>query len=456
MKLNPKIFKAYDIRGEWGREWDSESAYKIGLALASLLKPKKVALGRDMRTSSKEIFSQLSRAFLEQGIDIYDLGLCGTELTYFSTSFVPEIDLAVMITASHNPGKDNGLKVTLRNSLSLGLDSGLDQIRDLASDISLTPKLKPGTLTKTDLWPQYREHVFKLAGFSPQDLSAKKIVIDAGNGIGGFMFDQVLYGLPGKITKMFWQPDGNFPNHPADPFIEKNVEALKRKVVEEKADLGLAYDGDSDRLFVVDEKGRYIPGYYLAALMSDLMLQGAANPKEETIAYDPRYYWATKDALAKHSATPVPSKVGHTLIKAKMREYNSLFSAECSGHVFYRKNNFAESSMLTTLLVVKLLSQGPFSKLVDPFFEKYPVSGEINFVVENPQEIVKKLERNYQPGEISRLDGIGIDFPEWRFNVRSSNTQPLLRLNVEAKRKLLLIQKVKELKEIIGGTLVEH
>lgn len=457
MLANPQIFKAYDIRGEWNKDWNSEFVYKIGKALASYLKPKTIAIGRDMRPSSQEIFSQLTKALLEEGINVKDLGLCGTELTYFATSFVPGIDLALMITASHNPGKDNGLKITLRNSISLGLDSGLAQIRDLAlSPIALKENKEKGILTKLDLWPQYKEHVFKLAKIRPENLPRKKIVVDPGNGMGGYMFDQVLNNLNLEVIKIFWQPDGNFPHHLPDPFQEKNVEQLKKKVVEEKADLGLAYDGDSDRVFFIDETGRYIPGYYFAALMTDHILKNTKNPEKEIIAYDPRYYLATKEVISKYQAKPVPSQVGHTLIKAKMREHNSLFSAECSGHVFYRQNNFAESSMLTTLLVLKLISEQPLSKLVDPYFENYPLSGEINFTVENNQEILKKIEEKYSPGEISKLDGLSLDFPHWRFNLRASNTQPLLRLNIEAKTKRLVEEKVEELKKIIGGKIADH
>ncbi|MBI4980250.1 phosphomannomutase/phosphoglucomutase [Candidatus Woesearchaeota archaeon] len=455
MLANPKIFKAYDIRGEWNKDWDNEFVSRIGLACALYLKPKTVAIGRDMRHSSEEIFKELAQAFNEAGVDVLDLGWCGTELTYFASSFVPEVDLALMITASHNPSQDNGIKVTLKNSISLGLDSGLAQVREVALAGEKINSAVKGKIIPVSLWPKYHEHVLKLAKLN--SLPPLKVVIDAGNGIGGFMFDQVLKDLPIEVIKLFWNPDGNFPNHIADPLQEKNVEELKKKVVEEKADLGIAYDGDGDRIFFIDENGRYIPGYYTAALLTDFMLQSSSAPHQESIAHDPRYYWATKDTIIKHGAASVPSKVGHTLIKAKMRECNSLFSAECSGHIFYRENNFAESSMLTTLLVLKLLSEkGALSKQADYLFEQYPISGEINFVVENVLDTLQKIEQKYANGEISKLDGLGIDFPEWRASVRSSNTQPLLRLNVEAREKKIVEEKVAELKELIGGKEVEH
>lgn len=455
MLANPKIFKAYDIRGEWNKDWDAEFVNRICLALALHLKPKVVAIGRDMRHSSEEIFKELAQAFNESGVDVLDVGLCGTELTYFASSFIPEVDLALMITASHNPSQDNGIKVTLKNSISLGLDSGLAQIRDLAFAGEKVNSAVKGKIVPVNLWSKYKEHVFELAKLA--QVKPLKVVIDASNGVGGFMFDQVLKDLPVNVTKLFWEPDGNFPNHPADPLVEKNVEELKKKVVKEKADLGIAYDGDSDRVFFVDEKGRYISGYYTAALLTDFMLQQSAWPEQEIIAHDPRYYWAIRDAVLKHGAKYVPSKVGHTLIKAKMREVNSLFSAECSGHIFYCENNFAESSMLTTLIMLKLISErGALSAQVEHLFEQYPISGEINFIVDNVPETLQKIEQKYADGEISKLDGIGIDFPEWRFSVRGSNTQPLLRLNVEARDKNIVFQRLDELSRIIGGKKAEE
>lgn len=456
---NPSIFKAYDIRGEWGKDWDREFVYRIGKAITLYLPLKNVAIGRDMRKSSEEIFHVLCQSLREEGIGVKDLGLCGTELTYFATSFVPEIDLAIMITASHNPGKDNGLKITLRNSLSLGLDSGLDKIRDLAlGELNSTEGKTAGTLEYLNLWPQYKAHVFYLAGVSSKVFSEakKKVVIDAGNGIGSLVFDQVL-GETIPAVRLFWTPDGSFPHHSPDPFQEKNVTELKKKVLQEKADIGIAYDGDSDRVFVVDETGKYIPGYYLAALLTEYLLSQKEGPENEIIVHDPRYFWATCAAAEKYHARHLPSKVGHTLIKAKMREYNSLFSAECSGHIFYRENNFAESSMLTTLLVLKLvIERGPLSEQMKHLFENYPLSGEINFIVENSAEVLSLLERTYAAGQISKLDGLSVDFTDWRFNVRGSNTQPLLRLNIEGKSKQLVEEKLAELKHLIGGRIAEH
>lgn len=450
------IFKAYDVRGEWNKDWNSKVVYKIGKALAFYFKPKTVGIGRDIRNSSEEIFSALSLAFLEEGIAVKDLGLCGTELTYFASSFRPEIDLAVMITASHNPPQDNGLKITPKNSLPLGLGFGLEKIRDLVlSDLPEKGNKEKGAISPLNLWPEYREHIFRLAKTEPAALPKKKVVVDAGNGMGGYVFDQVLKGLNLEVIKLFWQPEGNFPNHPPNPLQEKNLGELKRKVLEEKADLGIAYDGDSDRIFLVDEKGGYLPGYYCVALMTEYLLKQSPCPKKEVVVCDPRYYWAIRDIIEKYKARGVLGKVGHTLIKAKMREAGSFFSGEWSGHLFYRENNYAESSMLTTLLVLKLISQQPLSSLVKPFFERYPISGEINFTVGEVSRVLKGLEENYVGGKISKLDGLSIDFPDWRFNVRSSNTQALLRLNAEAKNKDLLSLKIEELKGLIGGKVVD-
>jgi phosphomannomutase len=454
MIANPKIFKAYDIRGEWNKDWDKEFVYDIGKAIATSLKPKIVAIGRDMRNSSPEIFEQLSKALVESGVDVKDLGLCGTELTYFASSFIDDIDLAIMITASHNPGKDNGLKITRKGSISLGLNSGLDKIRDLAisKEFSLVND-SLGHIEQIDIWEEYKNHVFKLAGI--EKFPNLKIVVDVGNGIGGYMFDKVLNDL--NVSKMYWQPDGTFPNHIADPFQEKNTLDLKFKVLEEKADLGIALDGDADRVFFVDSTGRYIPGYYLGAILTKFILDSNTNCEQETIVYDPRYYLASKEVAKSYSAKVQPSKVGHTLIKARMREFNSIFSAECSGHIFYRNNNFAESSMLTILLVLKLIeNKEDLGKIADYYFENCPISGEINFIVDDVQRTIAKIEDKYKDGNVSKLDGIGVDYFDWRFSLRGSNTQPLIRLNVEARTRTLVDQKVAELKELIGGKIADH
>ena len=458
MLANPKLFKAYDVRGEWNKDWDADFVFNIGKAIASVLKPRVVVLGRDMRVSGDAIFEQLSSALLSSGVDVWDVGLCGTELTYFATSFVPDVDAAVMITASHNPGRDNGLKITLRNTVGLGLSSGLSEIRDAALARNFPfYNGQSGILKCVDLWPRYREHVFQLAQINPVLLSGKKIVIDAGNGIGGFHFDRVLGHLPFDVARMCWNPDGNFPNHPADPFQERNVEDLKKRVVEEKALFGVAYDGDTDRVFFVDDRGRYLPGYYLAALLTDSLLRTCPHPSDEIIVHDPRYYWATQDVVWKYNAKAVRSLVGHTLIKQKMRECNSLFSAECSGHIFYRENSFAESTMLTTLLMLKLvLEKGSLAVLLDPFFKQYFISGEMNFIVSDVESALKRFQEKYHYCEGASVfidDGYGVDFANWRFNVRPSNTQPLLRLNVEAKNSALLHEKIEELKQLISGKI---
>lgn len=461
MLVRPQLFKAYDIRGEWGTDWDEASVYRIGQALVHAFQPKVVAIGRDMRQSSNCIFHQLSSALLSAGVHVKDLSLCGTELTYFASSYLKDVDISIMITASHNLGKDNGLKITKRGSLSLGLDSGLSTIRDLFfSNIVFPLSATKGSLVSLDIWKQYKDHVFSLASFNVSALSrlqGKKIVIDAGNGMGGYLFDKVLSDLPLDIVRMYWEPDGSFPHHAADPFQEKNTAALQKRVLKEGAMLGVALDGDADRVFFIDDKGRYIPGYYFAALMTKHMLEHCTSPEKEVIVHDPRYFLATREIIQQFGATPLISRVGHTLIKAAMRKHHSLFSAECSGHVFYRENNFAESSMATILQVLGfILEQGPLSPIVDYFFEHYPISGEINFIVQDVEAVLKRVEGTYAAGEITTIDGLSAAFRDWRFNIRPSNTQPLLRLNVEARTKEQVSAKVSELQALIGGIVADH
>ena len=457
MLANSKIFKAYDVRGEWGKDWDAAFVYRIGLAVASSLSPKIVAIGRDMRASSDIIFEQLCSALTASGVHVIDLGLCGTELTYFASSFLENVDATIMITASHNLGKDNGLKITKKGSFALGLDSGLSAIRDLAlSDQHFDVADVKGVVSTVDVWEKYKEHVFSLASVDLSSLSGKKVVVDAGNGMGGYQVDKVLHDLPLEVVRMYWEPNGSFPNHLADPFQERNVEDLKKKVIAEGALLGISLDGDGDRIFFVDDKGRYISGYYFAALMTRYMLKRFSTTGEK-IVHDPRYFWATCEAIKEFDAVPIKSDVGHTLIKAAMRENNSLFSAECSGHVFYRSNNFAESTMLTILYVLQfIVDEGLLSSAVDYYFENYPISGEINFIVEDKDAVLKKLEGMYSSGTVVWDDGLSVALSDWRFNIRPSNTQPLLRLNVEAKDRDLISAKVAELKEAIGGEVADH
>jgi phosphomannomutase len=459
---NPKIFKAYDIRGEWNKDWNEAFAYKIGKALAKHFKPKTVVIGRDMRTSSDIIFDQIAKALTEQGVNVKDLGLCATELTYYANSFIEGVDLALMITASHNPAKDNGIKITANKGISVGLDSGLSQVRDFAisEDITDLPHTEiKGTIEKIDLWPWYKKFVFSKADIN--NLSKLKIVVDAGNGMGGYMFDKVLGEkldeLGCEIVRMYWKPDGTFPNHPADPSREDNTVDLQNKVVEVGADIGIAYDGDGDRIFITDNKGRYVHGYYFVALMTDYLLGKNPNASQETVIHDPRYYWATRNVINKHGANAVMSKVGHTLIKKDMRKHNSPFSMECSGHTFFRETNFSESSMLGTLIVLQIIKEkGQLSNILDPYFENHPISGENNFLVDDTNAIMAEIEEKYGHGQVSKLDGVGIEFPEWRFIVRTSNTQPLLRLNIEAKSQTIVDEKMTELMGIIGGEKANH
>jgi len=463
MKPEAKIFKAYDIRGIWNKEWDVESAYLIGKAIAKLKNPRTVAIGKDMRNSGEDIFEQLKKAFLEEGINVKDLGLCATELTYYATSFREEIDLAIMITASHNPAEYNGMKITDEKGHCIGLEDGLNQIKDLILSANgemsrVNGRISRGEFSKLDLWSEYQKHIFKLAKVEAQEIKQLKIVIDPANGMGGYTFDRIFHNLNLEVVRIFWDLDGTFPNHPADPFRESNIEILKRKVVEEKADLGIAFDGDADRVFFVDKLGRNFHGYYFAAFLTEYFLKNVVeNSKAEAIAYDPRYYWALRKVADQHGTNHLISKAGHTLLKKSLREVQGPIAIETTGHVIFRDFNFNDTTMLTILFVLKMISNGTnLTEALDYYLKNYPISGEYNYKVNNVTEILEKLEQKYSTGEIIKIDGLGIDFSDWRFNVRTSNTQPLMRLNIEAKSKELVAEKLAEIQEIIGVEAVDE
>ncbi len=456
--LDPKIFKDYDIRATIGETLDQDGMYTLGVAFAAYFHPKTVAIGRDMRLSSDEFFSELSSAFIKQGINVIDLGLITTDMSYFAAATLA-VDLALMITASHNPKYDNGLKVTLRGANPVSGDTGLYEIRDTLSTL-VDPSLaiEPGLITKLDIWDHWVEHISKFIDL--KSIKPLKIAVDAGNGMGAVITNHLSKILPLQVTPLYFDLDGNFPNHPAYPLILDNTKALRAEVSKGGYDFGVAWDGDADRVFLVDEQGQFIDGNIFSAMLADYIL--AEHPREKVI-YNAVNGRVVEEVIRSHQGIPIRCRVGHALLKNKMREVDALLVVEHSGHYFFRDNFYSDSGVIALLNVFKIISQTGkrLSEIVAPY-RKYPSSGEINFKVPDKQVIMDSIEERYQSTatSIDWLDGVTVWFPDWWFNVRPSNTQPLLRLNLEVNDPTLSLDaKIAEVVEVIttqGGQRVEE
>jgi phosphomannomutase len=426
------IFKSYDIRGVYGKEWDRETARGIGRLLPRLLEANRIVVGRDARLSSPEIFASLSDGIMEAGCTVSDIGLCDTPAVYFATARYG-FDAGVMITASHNPPEYNGLKISGRQAVPVGYDTGLERLEKMMAERLPLPKAAaPGKMETLDIRPDYLRH---LAGFAV-GIKALSAVVDCSNGTAGVYLGDLLAGLPGRYVTIFEEPDGRFPNHPPNPLVEANLAALKRSVKKEKADLGICFDGDADRVMFVDEKGSFISpdlvigiiGKYYFNLYPE-RLSGASR----TVTYDVRSSRAVVEYLQALGAEPRICKVGHSHAKKLLRETDGIFGGELAGHYYFRENYFCDSGMIAALAVLSVLSQqkGKFSDLIAGI-RKYSFSGEINFSVANGAEVIERIRADYAGGNLTEVDGIRIDFPTWWFNLRKSNTEPLIRLVVEA------------------------
>ncbi|MFH2028207.1 MAG: phosphomannomutase/phosphoglucomutase [Nanoarchaeota archaeon] len=439
------IFKAYDVRGIYPTELNEQLAYKIGRAFVTFLKVDKVAVSMDMRESSRSLKEQLIKGITDQGADVIEVeGLCSTPRNYFACWFL-KAPASIMVTASHNPGKYNGFKFTREKAIPISGATGIKDIERLAIKNKFNNPEKKGTITKINITKDYKKHLLSLIDVSK--IKPLKIVIDAGNGMGGNDIDLILDSLPIKVTKMYFEPDGSFPNHEANPLKEENLEDLKKKVKKEKADFGIALDGDADRVFFIDENAETIPSDFITSLIAEEILKD--NPGEK-ILYDLRSSWIVKEMIEKYGGRSNMCRVGHAFIKEQLRKEDAIFAGELSGHYYFRDNFNTDSGIIAALKVIELISikNKKLSDLIRPL-KKYYASGEINFEVEDKDKKMKELEHLYKEGKISHLDGIRIDFDDWWFNVRASNTEPLLRLNLEAKTDGLMNQKKKEIEKII-------
>jgi len=442
-------FKAYDIRGKVPSELDAELAYKIGLAYAKYIDAEKIVIGRDVRRSSDALFEALKRALNDNGVDVIDLGLCGTEMVYYATPAL-DADGGIMITASHNPPEYNGMKFVRKGSLPIGYDSGLKEVEKMILSDNLSPlSHDPGDTKHFNVMNGFLNNLKKF--YDPEKINPFKVVVNAGNGCAGLTLDAIESQLPIKMIKIFNEPNSDFPNGVPNPLLPENRKPTIDAVLQNNANLGVAWDGDFDRCFFFDEKGNFIEGYYIVGLLAKSILK--KNPGEK-IVHDPRLIWNTIDLVEKAGGIPVVSQSGHAFIKQKMREVDSIYGGEMSAHHYFRDNAYSDSGMIPFLLILQLMSeeQRALSDLVEEMIANYPCSGEINSQIADPAKKIEEIAAKYSDGKHDRIDGLSVEYERWRFNVRMSNTEPIIRLNVESKGDIKLMnEKTEELLKIIRG-----
>jgi phosphomannomutase len=444
--LDPKVFKAYDVRGLYPSELDEEGGYAIGRAFVEQFEPKAIAVGRDMRVSSPSLAAAVIRGATEGGSEVKDIEMIGTEMLYYAVGELG-LDGGITVTASHNPKDYSGMKIVRRGALPVGGDSGLLEIRDRALSLQDTAGSDPVVAEKVDIYPAFVEKV--LSFIDPSAVKPLRIVIDAANGMAGAMLSPILERLPIDAVRCFFEPDGTFPNHEPNPLLPENREFIIGKVLEEKADLGIAFDGDADRCFFVDDTGEFVPGDFVTALLAESILEREPGAK---IIYDVRASWAVRDTIERASGIPLMNRVGHAFIKLRMREEGAVFAGEVSGHYYFRDFNQADSGTIPALLMLELVSKRDkrLSELLRPYRERYFLTGELNMPVEDVALKLQELKEHFAgQGKISHLDGISVTAEDWHMNVRPSNTEPLLRLNLEALDPELMQRKRDEVLAVI-------
>ena len=447
MKIS--CFKAYDVRGRLPDELNEEIAYRIGRGYAEFVKPKKVVVGRDIRLSSAQLRDAVTKGLTDSGVDVYDIGLCGTEGVYFAT-FHERMDGGIMVTASHNPPDYNGMKFVRERAKPISSDTGLVEIRAHAERGEFVSPTRPGKRQELETGGAYLEH---LLGYVELDrLKPLRIVVNAGNGGAGLIIDQLERHLPFEFIKLFNQPDGHFPNGVPNPMLEENRAPTIEAIRKEKANLGIAWDGDYDRCFFFDEQGRFIEGYYIVGLLASVFLKRERGAK---IVHDPRLTWNTLDLVQSLGGKPVLCKSGHAFIKEKMRTEDAAYGGEMSAHHYFREFSYADSGIIPWLLVTQAICESgkPLSALVDERMRLFPASGEINRQLKDGKAAIKRIEDQYGPEalKVDHIDGLSVEFETWRFNLRTSNTEPLVRLNVESRGdEALMRAKTDELLRALG------
>jgi phosphomannomutase/phosphomannomutase/phosphoglucomutase len=429
-------FKAYDVRGRIPNELNEDLAYKIGQAYVAFLKPKRVCVGRDIRLSSEKLCQALIKGLTDSGADVYDIGLCGTEGVYFGT-FSGGFDGGIMVTASHNPPDYNGMKFVREQSKPISADSGLMDMARLIETNQLPPRAgAPGRVTSLDMNSRYDAHL--LGYVDRAKLKPLKVVVNAGNGGAGMVIDRLEPHLPFQFIKIHHEADGTFPNGVPNPMLEENRQPTVDAILKHKADIGLAWDGDFDRCFFFDENGLFIEGYYLVGLLAEVFLK---REKGARIVHDPRLTWNTLDIVAGYGGKSVLSKSGHAFIKQVMRDCDGAYGGEMSAHHYFRDFAYADSGMIPWLIVLQVISETgkSLSQLVGERMRKFPASGEINRKLApekgGAKAVLARAEAHYKATakSVDYTDGLSMEFDQWRFNIRASNTEPLVRLNVESR-----------------------
>ncbi|MEE8094546.1 MAG: phosphomannomutase [Gammaproteobacteria bacterium] len=443
-------FKAYDVRGRVPEELNEEIAYRIARGYAEFVQPRRVAVGRDIRLSSADLAQAVIRGLTDAGVDVVDIGVGGTELVYFAT-FHAGLDGGIMVTASHNPPNYNGMKFVREESRPISSDTGLHDVRALAERNDFAAASSKGSAAEVDIKPDYIEHLLSYVDVAT--LVPLKIVVNAGNGGAGPIVDLLEPHLPFEFIKLHHEPDGRFPNGVPNPMLTANRQSTIDRITEASADLGLAWDGDYDRCFFFDEQGRFIEGYYVVGLLAQSFLDKSPGDR---IVHDPRLIWNTLEIVQQAGGEAIQSKSGHAFIKQTMREHDAAYGGEMSAHHYFRKFSYADSGMIPWLLVAEIMSQTgrSLAALVEERMALFPASGEINRKVDDEAEVLARIENLFAKDAISvdHVDGVSVEFADWRFNLRASNTEPLVRLNVETRNAPELMRaRTEELLKAMGG-----
>jgi len=449
MTLNPDIFKAYDVRGVYPNEVNEEAARAIGAAFVAYLQARRIAVSRDMRLSSPTIAAAFIDGATSQGCDVVDYGMMATDMLYFAVA-ADGHDGGVQITASHNPKQYNGMKMVRKDAWPLSGDEGLAEIRQMIAGGTIPPaSARRGTVTTRDVLDPYVAHVMSFIDVSV--IKPFNVVLDAGSGMGGLVAPKLFERLPCRTTRLCFEVDGRFPNHEANPLIEENRRDIVERVIAEKADIGIAWDGDADRCFFIDGTGEFVSGDFVTALLAEAFL---LKHPGATVIYDLRASHAVRDTVARLGGTSLMNRVGHAFFKKRMRETNGIFGGEVTGHYYFRDNFYADNGFIPALLMLELMSKKGQSlhQLLKPLAQKYFISGEINTKLKSMDEVPPRLVAigaKYADGAQYELDGISVEYPDWHFNVRPSNTEPLLRLNLEATTAEKMAQKRDEVLALI-------